>query len=805
MIRDFSNSAKKKLLEYVKDATETTLWRKIGDRIGDAGLQIQYWFGALSISKYIDNLDAYHKKIIDKNNTTSQRIEEIFTNVKNIDTRYQGGLQQNVNFSESVINFINDLANTIDPNGGNMDMQKMNAALAASLEKIQEAKLSREKAIEDSLLGTDPDAVETSIDPVNLSTGNFIYDFEDLAIDGEIPLSFHRYYNSKDSRISVLGKSFRHNYEIYLNVNDDGEVDIIMEDGQHKVFAVENGVYYGKNTATDFLTSDKQHFYLKDVDDNTYIFDKDKKLIRIENRNNLGISLTYDEDKLLIKVVNDYGDCLNYEYDEKTNLLARVFDHTGRDVVITYSDEKRIKTVCSALGKNISYEYASNGRIKDIVNSQKIHTVENIYDKKFRVIRQLFSDGGSMSFEYDDENHTVTQTERNGVQTIFVHDGQYRNTEIRYADGTVEKFVYNDKNQCIKYTDRLGRIQRMSYDNRGNLIQKIDALKRRLNMTYDASGRLLSMSINGIQKVKNDYDAKGNLVRTEDSTGNGVTVINDKHGRPIERQYPDGSRSAVTYDGALTSAGVNAVSQGIKIAKGEQEEFQWGSLAGSVVEGAVVGGVAAIPGLGTVAAAALTVTAGGVGAAANSAISQGIDEGKVDGKKVAEDAVIGAVVSGAFYGIGKGVKALKGKFSKTKMPTTKSTKDLYEDTIKGLKKNETKMDAIEATGKKASSLTRKTQQRLLSERNSLLKKYGLEKLKSGFFSSKSGFSGVVDSVKKYAFMIFGIKTTKSIVKDLLKGMCPIYTSEDEQTLVEYMEDYFGTLYGKVTGKCPLYS
>lgn len=803
MIRDFSNSAKKKLLEYVKDATETTLWRKIGDRIGDAGLQIQYWFGALSISKYIDNLDAYHKKIIDKNNTTSQRIEEIFTNVKNIDTRYQGGLQQNVNFSESVINFINDLANTIDPNGGNMDMQKMNAALAASLEKIQEAKLSREKAIEDSLLGTDPDAVETSIDPVNLSTGNFIYDFEDLAIDGEIPLSFHRYYNSKDSRISVLGKSFRHNYEIYLNVNDDGEVDIIMEDGQHKVFAVENGVYYGKNTATDFLTSDKQHFYLKDVDDNTYIFDKDKKLIRIENRNNLGISLTYDEDKLLIKVVNDYGDCLNYEYDEKTNLLARVFDHTGRDVVITYSDEKRIKTVCSALGKNISYEYASNGRIKDIVNSQKIHTVENIYDKKFRVIRQLFSDGGSMSFEYDDENHTVTQTERNGVQTIFVHDGQYRNTEIRYADGTVEKFVYNDKNQCIKYTDRLGRIQRMSYDNRGNLIQKIDALKRRLNMTYDASGRLLSMSINGIQKVKNDYDAKGNLVRTEDSTGNGVTVINDKHGRPIERQYPDGSRSAVTYD--ATSAGVNAVSQGIKIAKGEQEEFQWGSLAGSAVEEAVVGGVAAIPGLGTVAAAALTVTAGGVGAAANSAISQGIDEGKVDGKKVAEDAVIGAVVSGAFYGIGKGVKALKGKFSKTKMPTTKSTKDLYEDTIKGLKKNETKMDAIEAAGKKASSLTRKTQQRLLSERNSLLKKYGLEKLKSGFFSSKSGFSGVVDSVKKYAFMIFGIKTTKSIVKDLLKGMCPIYTSEDEQTLVEYMEDYFGTLYGKVTGKCPLYS
>lgn len=70
MIRDFSNSAKKKLLEYVKDATETTLWRKIGDRIGDAGLQIQYWFGALSISKYIDNLDA-----LKKNETKMDAIE----------------------------------------------------------------------------------------------------------------------------------------------------------------------------------------------------------------------------------------------------------------------------------------------------------------------------------------------------------------------------------------------------------------------------------------------------------------------------------------------------------------------------------------------------------------------------------------------------------------------------------------------------------------------------------------------------------------------------------------------------------
>lgn len=62
MIRDFSESAKQKLLAYVKDVTETTVWGKLGDIIGDIGLQVQHWFGALDISKHVNNLDEYHKK-----------------------------------------------------------------------------------------------------------------------------------------------------------------------------------------------------------------------------------------------------------------------------------------------------------------------------------------------------------------------------------------------------------------------------------------------------------------------------------------------------------------------------------------------------------------------------------------------------------------------------------------------------------------------------------------------------------------------------------------------------------------------
>ncbi len=91
--------------------------------------------------------------------------------------------------------------------------------------------------IEHDMLGVSLTAVQYSSDPVNLSTGNFVYDHEDLKIDGEIPLFFHRYYNSKDRIKGSMGRCFVHNYEICLKENEEkGKVVICMGDGQKRAF-----------------------------------------------------------------------------------------------------------------------------------------------------------------------------------------------------------------------------------------------------------------------------------------------------------------------------------------------------------------------------------------------------------------------------------------------------------------------------------------------------------------------------------------------------------------------------------------
>ncbi len=546
MFRDFSEDAKQKLLGYVDDVTETRTWAKIKDGIGDIGLHVQNWCGYLNITRFINHMDAYHKKVLDKNNTTKAKIEEIFANVKEIDTRYGAGVSGEVSAANSIQNFINTLAASIDPNGGNLDMKKVKSALSASLQALQESKATKEKVIEEQMLGTDPEGASKSVDPVNLCTGNFIYDFEDLKIEGEVPLSFHRYYNSKDTRITTLGKCFRHGYEVKLLIDENGNADITMADGQHKRFAMdETGHYFAENVICEYLEKEEEIYIYKSSDKKIFFFKANGELSRVEDFYGKGISLSYT-DGLLTAVHNDAGDFLHLEYTN-AGYISKVFDHTGRKIFFTYEDIL-LKSVCLSDGRTISYEYGMNGRITEIINSHNVVSVQNEYDNQFRVVRQQFPDHGTMEFEYKDDQKSVVQTERNGSKTIFVHDDKYRNTMIIYEDGTKEQFVYNEKNQCIKKIDRKGNVRRMAYDNHGNLTQTVDAKKQRMNMTYDAQNRLLNVSLNGKERVKNVYDSAGNLIYTENAIGKTETMSYDDKGRLKKVLHEDGFWQEFVYD-----------------------------------------------------------------------------------------------------------------------------------------------------------------------------------------------------------------------------------------------------------------
>lgn len=103
---------------------------------------------------------------------------------------------------------------------------------------------------------------------------------------------------------------------------------------------------------------------------------------------------------------------------------------------------------------------------------------------------------------------------------------------------------------------------------------------------------------------------------------------------------------------------MDAISQGVAIAKGEQESFNWGELAGATVEGAVVGAVAST---GVGAGLAGAMLAGGVGAAAGNVTTQLINTGSVDGGQLALATGAGVLGGAAGYGIGKAISKVSSK------------------------------------------------------------------------------------------------------------------------------------------------
>lgn len=87
MRKDFSEASKEHFKSIVRSVESEKLC-DFTDWLGDRIYDFQAWIGNLQIGNYLDDLDSYHKKIIDKNNTTVDQIDEIFTRVHDVDDEY---------------------------------------------------------------------------------------------------------------------------------------------------------------------------------------------------------------------------------------------------------------------------------------------------------------------------------------------------------------------------------------------------------------------------------------------------------------------------------------------------------------------------------------------------------------------------------------------------------------------------------------------------------------------------------------------------------------------------------------------
>ena len=385
-----------------------------------------------------------------------------------------------------------------------------------------------------------------SKDPVNLSTGNFIYDRTDLEVGGREPFVFRRFYNAINGREGVLGKDWNHNYEVHLEFTD-GEAVLLREDGKEERFFWEKDRYLSLFASEGTLEKAEDGYTYRTREQKVYRFDREGMCLETETLLGGRVTFTYETEApfRLVKAEKDTGEFFAFSYGAD-GMLERVEDHTGRCLSYQYQGGL-LKEVRLPDGNTFRYGYTPQGKLEQVENQRGIVTVENFFDEEHRTTLQKFPDGTQMSYVYDAEKKTVELTERNGSRVTYVHDDKYRDVKHIHSNGE-ERFAYNQNNQKTLYVDRLGNKTQYAYDPAGNLVRVIDALGNKTEIRYGEKNQPTGIKINGKDKLCGEYDAQGRLVKTRDALGNEVEITYTASGWPQTIQQADKSRISLSYD-----------------------------------------------------------------------------------------------------------------------------------------------------------------------------------------------------------------------------------------------------------------
>ena len=399
-----------------------------------------------------------------------------------------------------------------------------------------------------------------SVDPVNLSTGNFIYDCVDMRIEGEVSLEFKRFYNGKSRHKGVLGRGWIHNYEIQLYQDrNQGGIRVLFADGHQEHFWLEeeSGKYLSSTDTGNVITrpenlgyhqSKDRGYLLKFPNKATYHFDNKGKLNLKRDPQGREITFSYDGE-MLMKVSSTSGE-LNFIYEDEERLIA-VRDHTGREIHFEHHylafNTYMLGVYTDTKGNSYQYFYDQGLRLCRLVNPEGYRSLDNIYDLESRVVKQWFSDGGVMEYDYNKNISTTKLTERDGSESSYQWDRKYRTTEASYPMGR-ETFRYNELNQRTLTTDRKGGETSYHYSEEGKLASVVDPLRIATEFDYTKDSKIAAISVDGKIKVRNQYDKDGNLSVVEDALGQKVKFTYLKKGRVESTQLPDGSAVHLTYD-----------------------------------------------------------------------------------------------------------------------------------------------------------------------------------------------------------------------------------------------------------------
>jgi len=131
MFRDFSEESKQNILTMVNEVENENICM-IKDWVGDRWYDFEEWITKLGVGNYVDNVNGYNKKVIDKNNATKRSIEEIFQRVSYVNSTYTSVFSNLLESLDNIDKYLNTMNDIVTPGKGNFT----SACISGSLDPV---------------------------------------------------------------------------------------------------------------------------------------------------------------------------------------------------------------------------------------------------------------------------------------------------------------------------------------------------------------------------------------------------------------------------------------------------------------------------------------------------------------------------------------------------------------------------------------------------------------------------------------------------------------------------------------------
>ncbi len=457
-----------------------------------------------------------------------------------------------------------------------------------------------------------------SDEPVDMTTGAYIYDSTDLVVGSVEPLGLRvgRSYNSGDNySLGPLGYGWRHNYELSLSIHSDPGPGLGLRQPTDAAALIayayvvkdvlaatptipqwatanlatkwamdqltDNAVTIGLSSTTleytrladgsynpppglrQALVKSGANYVLQGSINDSLTFGADGKAQTWQDANGNALTFAYDGGGRLQTVTDAFGRTFTYGYTGER--LTSITSLGGRTITYVYT-ANRLTTWRDAENRPWSYGYDADNRLTTVTHPKGNTVTTNTYDTLGRVATQADAYGHITQFYFGGRCNVLVDPD--GHQVAFVVDGQGRLAAREDEQGRVARLSYDGQGRPTVLVDRLGDATQTTYDAAsGKWASYTDAAGHQTTFSYVAkvqSHSAVDFTYYYLSRVTYadgahedwTYDAHGNVTAYTDQTGRTWTYTYNARGQLLTATNPQGGVTTYTYNtnGALASA-----------------------------------------------------------------------------------------------------------------------------------------------------------------------------------------------------------------------------------------------------------